>query len=29
MSLFDRQAKGMLPLLGKKAAFDNRAFRGT
>ena len=25
MSLFDRQAKGMLPLLGKKAAFDNRA----
>jgi dihydroflavonol-4-reductase len=25
MSLFDRQAKGMLPMLGKKAAFDNRA----
>jgi dihydroflavonol-4-reductase len=25
MSLFDRQAKGMLPSLGKKAAFDNRA----
>jgi len=23
MSLFDRQAKGMLPSLGKKAAFDN------
>jgi len=25
MSLFDRQAKGMLPTLGKKAALDNRA----
>jgi dihydroflavonol-4-reductase len=25
MSLFDRQAKGMVPSLGKKAAFDNRA----
>jgi dihydroflavonol-4-reductase len=25
MSLFDRQAKGMLPSLGKKAAFDNHA----
>ena len=25
MSLFDRQAKGSLPLLGKKASFDNRA----
>jgi len=25
MSLFDRQAKGMLPNLGKKAAFDNQA----
>jgi len=25
MSLFDRQAKGMLPSLGKKAAFDNRS----
>jgi len=25
MSLFDRQAKGMLPTLGKKAAFDNHA----
>ena len=25
MSLFDRQAKGMLPSLGKKAAFDNQA----
>jgi len=24
MSLFDRQAKGMLPSLGKKAAFDNQ-----
>ena len=25
MSLFDRQAKGMVPSLGKKAAFDNHA----
>ena len=25
MSLFDREARGMVPLLGKKAAFDNRA----
>ena len=25
MSLFDRQAKGMLPSLGKKAAFDNQS----
>jgi len=25
MSIFDRQAKGMLPSLGKKAAFDNHA----
>jgi len=25
MSLFDRQAKGMLPSLGKKASFDNSA----
>jgi len=25
MSLFDRQAKGVLPSLGKKASFDNRA----
>ncbi|NCZ69453.1 MAG: NAD-dependent epimerase/dehydratase family protein [Actinobacteria bacterium] len=25
MSVFDRQAKGMVPSLGKKAAFDNRA----
>ena len=25
MSLFDRQAKGMLPLLGKKIAFDTSA----
>jgi len=25
MSLFDRQAKGMVPSLGKKAAFDNEA----
>jgi dihydroflavonol-4-reductase len=25
MSLFDRQAKGMLPSLGKKASFDNQA----
>ena len=25
MSIFDRQAKGMVPSLGKKAAFDNRA----
>ncbi|MFZ9630065.1 MAG: NAD-dependent epimerase/dehydratase family protein, partial [Ilumatobacteraceae bacterium] len=25
MSIFDRQAKGMVPSLGKRAAFDNRA----
>ena len=25
MSLFDRQARGMLPSLGRKAAFDNRS----
>ena len=25
MSLFDRQAKGMVPFLGKKAAYDNQA----
>jgi dihydroflavonol-4-reductase len=25
MSLFDREARGMVPFLGKKAAFDNRA----
>jgi dihydroflavonol-4-reductase len=25
MSIFDRQARGMLPTLGKKAAFDNQA----
>lgn len=25
MSVFDRQARGMLPMLGKKAAFDNHA----
>jgi dihydroflavonol-4-reductase len=25
MSIFDRQARGMVPSLGKKAAFDNRA----
>ena len=25
MSLFDRQARGMVPFLGIKAAFDNRA----
>ena len=25
MSIFDRQARGMLPSLGKKASFDNRA----
>jgi len=25
MSLFDREARGMVPLLGKKAAFDNSA----
>ena len=25
MGLFDRQVKGMLPMLGKKAAFDNQA----
>lgn len=25
MGLFDRQARGMVPFLGKKAAFDNRA----
>jgi dihydroflavonol-4-reductase len=25
MSLFDRQAKGMLPLLGKRIAFDTTA----
>ena len=25
MSIFDRQAKGMVPSLGKKAAFDNHS----
>jgi len=25
MSLFDREAKGMLPFIGKKASFDNKA----
>ena len=25
MSLFDRQAKGMVPFLGRKAAYDNRS----
>jgi dihydroflavonol-4-reductase len=25
MSIFDRQARGMVPSLGKKAEFDNRA----
>jgi dihydroflavonol-4-reductase len=25
MSLFDREARGMLPSLGKRAAFDNRS----
>jgi dihydroflavonol-4-reductase len=25
MGLFDREVRGMLPLLGKKAAFDNSA----
>lgn len=25
MGLFDREARGMMPFLGKKAAFDNRA----
>ena len=25
MSLFDREVKGMLPFIGKKASFDNKA----
>jgi dihydroflavonol-4-reductase len=25
MSLFDRQARGMIPFLGRKAAYDNQA----